>query len=102
MKKVLLLSIFSGLAGLSVALAAKPKPMDCDAWECKGNSCAPAKYVAVRQSPILRWLEASPMHQAFVYEGGGVAAALLVVGVVSGRRRRSERWQPMPLPADEG
>lgn len=101
MKKVLLFSALTLTAGLSIALAAQPKPMDCDSWLCKGNSCAPAKYAKVRTSPILQWLEASPVNKAFLFEGGATAGALAVAGVLAGRRRRRERVHAVPLPADE-
>jgi hypothetical protein len=100
MKKVLLLAGLAATAAFSVSLAAQPKPMDCDSWQCKGNSCAPAKYVSVRNSPILRWLDSSPVNGAFLFEGS-IVSALLVAGVFSRRRRREELGGPAPLPADE-
>ena len=100
MKKTLLIAGLAITAAFSVSLASQPKPMDCDAWSCKGNSCAPAKYVSVRNSPILRWFDSSPVNGAFVLEGS-LASALLVAGVFSRRRRHAEMGRPAPLPADE-
>ena len=99
MKKAILLAGLAVTAAFSTSLAARPKPMDCDSWQCKGNSCAPAKYVSVRNSPILRWLDSSPVNGAFLFEGS--IAALLVAGVFSRRRRYEELGHPAPLPADE-
>lgn len=101
MKKTLLIAGLAVMGAFSVSLAAQPKPMNCDSWSCKGNSCAPAKYVSVRNSPILRWFDASPVNGAFLLEGS-MASALLVAGVFSKRRRREPIVRPAPLPADEG
>ena len=100
MKKTLLIAGLAAMAAFSVSLAAQPKPMNCDSWSCKGNSCAPAKYVSVRNSPILRWFDASPVNGAFLLEGS-LASVLLVAGVFSRRRRRERIVRPAPLPADE-
>lgn len=75
------------LAVSSVSLAAKPKPMKCDAWECNGTVCAPAKYQAVRNAFLPPWILASPIYGAALTESGvGMLALLLGVAV---RRTRS-------------
>jgi len=87
-KAALILPLFA-VAAVSVSLAAQPKPMDCDSWECKGKSCSPAKYVSVRNEPILAAFAASPVYKAAALEGGLAGLALLFAGVFSGKRRRA-------------
>ena len=97
MKKAIALSGLSVLAAVSVSLAAAPKAMDCDSWECNGSRCAPAKYVAVRNSPILPGLGASPIYGAALMEGGFAAAGLLVVVARSWKRRRAAPAKELAL-----
>jgi len=94
MKKSALFAAVLLSAGVSVALAAKPKPMECGAWACKGNSCAPAKYSKVRSSPILFPFYSSPLYGAAVIEGGGGFAAFLLASAVARRRRTAGEVAP--------
>lgn len=88
-------------AGLSVALAAKPKPMDCEAWKC-GPKCAPAKYAAVRVPPNLLPLFGSQLYGAAIVEGGLGLLAFGLVRIVSVRRRRTTALTaPAPLASSD-
>lgn len=80
-------------AALSVALASKPKPKDCDTWKC-GPSCAPAKYVAVRVPARMLPLFGSQLYSAAIVEGGLGLVAFGLVRIVSPRRRRLEEPPP--------
>lgn len=91
---------FAGLflgAALSVALAARPKPKDCDSWKC-GPSCAPAKYVAVRVPPTLLPLFGSELYGAAIAEGGLGLLAIGLVRIAAARRRRET---PAPVSSSE-
>lgn len=71
----------------SVSLASKPEPMKCDAWACNGESCAPAKYQAVRYAFLPPWILASPTYGAALTESGvGILAVLLGVAIRRSRR----------------
>ncbi|MDQ6891496.1 MAG: hypothetical protein M3167_02320 [Acidobacteriota bacterium] len=86
-------------AALSVALASKPKPKDCDSWKC-GPSCAPAKYVAVRVPPRMLPLFGSQLYSAAILEGGIGLLAFGLVRISSERRRRAEE-RSAPISASE-
>ncbi len=93
---------FTGLflgAALSVALASKPKPKDCDSWKC-GPSCAPTKYAAVRVPPVLLPLYGSQLYGAVVAEGGLGLLAFGLVRVASARRRRERASAPAIRPSE--
>lgn len=87
----------AALAIASVALAAKPKPMECDAWACKGDSCAPAKYQAVRHSIVPTWLLDTPVYGAGLTEAGVLAIALLVPYSIR-RRTKGSEVEPEAVP----
>ncbi len=99
MRKPLILGAALVLGAVSVALAAKPKPMACDAWACKGASCAPAKYAEVRSVPTMLPLFRSPIYGAAVLEGGAGLAAFLLASTVSRRRRSSAKEAGAPAPS---
>lgn len=93
---------FTGLflgAALSVALASKPKPKDCDSWKC-GPSCAPTKYAAIRVPPVLLPLYGSQLYGAVVMEGGLGLLAFGLVRVASARRRRDAASAPVIRPSE--
>lgn len=85
-KPAAFLGLFA-LAAVSVALAARPKPMECDAWLCKGKACAPAKYAKVRSAPTILPIFASPLYGAAVVEGGAGLAAFALGSAIARRRR---------------
>jgi len=89
------------LGAASVALAAKPKPMACDAWACKGASCAPAKYAQVRSAPTMLPLFRSPIYGAAVLESGAGLAAFLLAATVSRRRRAAKEAGTATPPSPE-
>jgi len=91
MRKPVILAAAVVLGAVTVALAAKPRPMACDAWACKGASCAPAKYAQVRSAPTMLPLFRSPIYGAAVLEGGAGFAAFLLAATVSRRRRSASR-----------
>ena len=91
MRKPLVLGAVLVLGCVSVALAGKPKPVACDAWACKGASCAPSKYAQVRSAPTMLPLFASPLYGAAVLEGGAGFAFFLLACAVSRRRRSSAK-----------
>jgi hypothetical protein len=100
-KPALLLAAVALTAGVSVALAAKPKPMPCGAWACKGSSCAPAKYAKVRSLPILFPFYSSPIYGAAAIEGGLGFAAFLLGSTVARRRRIAGELRPVsPAPRE--
>lgn len=99
MRKPLLLGAALVLGCVSVALAGKPKPVACDAWACKGASCAPAKYAQVRSAPTMLPLSSSPLYGAAVLEGGVGFGIFLLASTVSRRRRTSARESAAPVPA---
>ena len=70
--------------------------MACDAWACKGSSCAPAKYAEVRSAPTMLPLFSSPLYGAAVLEGGAGFAIFLLASAVSRRRRTWERDSAAP------
>jgi len=72
--------------------------MACDAWACKGSSCAPAKYAEVRSAPTILPLFSSPLYGAAVLEGGAGFAIFLLASAVSRRRRTSARETAAPAP----
>lgn len=86
------------LAAVSVALAAQPRPMACDAWMCKGAHCAPQKYAKVRTAPTILPLFASPTFGAAVVEGG-IGFGVFLVGAAVTRRRRATTGAARPAPA---
>lgn len=98
MRKPVLFGAALVLGCVSVALAGKPKPMACDAWACKGASCAPAKYAEVRSAPTMLPLFSSPLYGAAVLEGGVGFGLFLVAASVSRRRRSSARDSVAPAP----
>lgn len=101
MKKPALFAAIVLSAGVSVALAAKPKPMPCGAWACKGGACAPAKYAKVRSSPILFPFYSSPLYGAAAIEGGAGFGAFLLASVVARRRRAAGEVGPVaPAPRE--
>lgn len=83
------------LALSSVALASKPKPMQCDAWACKGVTCSPAKYQAVRHAFLPPWILASPTYGAALSESG-VGMLALLLGFAVRRSRRPAIAQEAP------
>ena len=91
MRKPVLVGAALAIGCVSVALAGKPKPMACDAWACKGASCAPAKYAEVRSAPTMLPLFSSPIYGAAVLEGGAGFAIFLLAASVSRRRRTAAR-----------
>ncbi|MFN2385564.1 MAG: hypothetical protein ABR576_04670 [Thermoanaerobaculia bacterium] len=94
--KVKKLAAFTALlaaGGLSVALAAAPKAKSCESWLCKGQTCSPAKYVAVRNAPTLLPLFGSQIYPAIAIEGSLGLAVLLAARLATRRRR--------PTPAEE-
>lgn len=101
MRKPVLVAAALVLGCASVALAGKPKPMACDAWACKGSSCAPAKYAEVRSAPTMLPLFSSPLYGAAVLEGGAGFAIFLLVSAVSRRRRTSVRDTAPAPPSPE-
>lgn len=85
--------IFLALA--SVSLASKPKPMRCDSWACKGTTCSPARYQAVRYAFLPPWILASPTYGAALTESGvGMLAVLLGIAVRRARRAASAEEDP--------
>jgi hypothetical protein len=98
MRKPVLVGAALVLGCVSVALAGKPKPMACDAWACKGASCAPAKYAEVRSAPTIVPLFSSPLYGAAVLEGGAGFALFLLASTVSRRRRSSAREDVVAAP----
>ena len=97
-KSFALAGLFLG-AGLSVALASKPRPKNCDSWKC-GPSCAPAKYAAVRVPPLLVPLYGSQLYAAAVTEGGLGLLAFGLVRVASARGRRALPTSPAIRPSE--
>ena len=87
MRKPILNLAIGILATAAVAVAAKPKPMECDAWACKGEFCAPAKYQAVRNSIVPPWLLETPVYGAALSEAG--LLSIVVLGGLAIRRRKS-------------
>ena len=85
MRKPVLSLALGILATAAVAVAAKPKPMECDAWACKGEFCAPAKYQAVRHAFIPPWLLETPIYGAALTETG--LLSIVVLGGLALRRR---------------
>lgn len=77
MRKPVLNVSLAILATAAAALASKPKPMECDAWACKGEYCSPAKYQAVRNSIIPPFLLETPVYGAALTEAGVLSIALL-------------------------
>lgn len=75
--------------GLSVALAAAPRAKSCESWLCKGQSCSPAKYVAVRNAPTLLPLFGSQVYPAVAIEGSLGLAVFLAASLTARRRRVS-------------
>lgn len=98
MRKPVVLAAALVLGCVSVALAGKPKPMACDAWACKGASCAPSKYAQVRSAPTMLPLFSSPLYGAAVLEGGAGFALFLLTSAVSRRRRTSAKETAAPTP----
>ena len=98
MRKAVVLAGALVLGCVSVALAGKPKPMACDAWACKGASCAPSKYAQVRSAPTMLPLFSSPLYGAAVLEGGAGFAIFLLASAVSRRRRTSAKETAAPTP----
>jgi len=92
------IGVLGSLAIASVALAAKPKPMECDAWACKGEFCAPAKYQAVRHSFLPPWLLDTPVYGAALTETGLLAIALLIPYSI---RRREKETMAQPESAGD-
>ena len=84
--------------GLSVALAAAPRGKSCESWLCKGRSCAPAKYVAVRNAPTLLPLFGSQVYPAIAIEGSLGLAVVLTATLVARRRRLSPGEQAQAKP----
>lgn len=89
------------LTVVSVALAAQPRAMACDAWMCKGVHCAPAKYARVRMAPTILPLFASPTFGAAVVESG-IGLGVFLLGSAISRRRRAtiEAARPTPAPRE--
>jgi hypothetical protein len=98
MRKPVVLAAALVLGCVSVALAGKPKPMACDAWACKGASCAPSKYAQVRSAPTMLPLFSSPLYGAAVLEGGAGFALFLLASAVSRRRRTSAKESAASVP----
>lgn len=98
MRKPVLIGAALVLGCVSIALAGKPKPMACDAWACKGASCAPAKYAQVRSAPTMLPLFSSPLYGAAVLEGGAGFAVFLLASALSRRRRSSAKEAGAPAP----
>ena len=99
MRKPILNLAIGILATAAVAVAAKPKPMECDAWACKGEFCAPAKYQAVRNSIVPPWLLETPVYGAALSEAG--LLSIVVLGGLAVRRRNSnavDAAKPAPNP----
>jgi len=97
MKKAFAISGILLVGGLSVALAGSaPKPMACDAWACKGASCAPAKYAVVRNVPALLPLFGSQLYGAAAIEGSLGLAGFLAGVVFVRSRRASKRKTSLP------
>ena len=67
--------------------------MECDAWACKGEFCAPAKYQAVRHPFLPSWLFETPLYGAALTESGLLAIAVLVPFSI---RRRTRANEPQP------
>ncbi|GAC1430586.1 MAG: hypothetical protein NVSMB68_02870 [Thermoanaerobaculia bacterium] len=89
------LSAMLVLALASVSLASKPKPMKCDSWACKGDSCSPAKYQTVRHAFLPPWILASPTYGAALTESG-VGMLAILLGVAVRRSRRPVAGQEAP------
>lgn len=94
MRKFFSLVLLASMASGAFLLAKEPAPKKCDAWDCKGEFCAPAKYAAIRNPVPLSPFQASPTYLAAAFEG---TSALLLggVGALVIRRRRAadeERW----------
>lgn len=96
MRKQSLNIILGVLAVAATGLATKPKPMECDAWACKGEFCAPAKYQAVRHSIVPPWLLETPVYGAALTESGVLAIAVLVPLAI---RKRTSREVGAAAPA---
>lgn len=99
MRKPVLNLTLGILATAAVAVAAKPKPMECDAWACKGEFCSPAKYQAVRNSIVPPWLLETPIYGAALSEAG--LASIVVLGGLALRRRTNHAAnaaKPAPTP----